>query len=377
MIPTKRSLWYILLKIGLLCLFPVMGCSTDSEPETMVSEDPVLETRETRAFQMGFTSWPFAPTQSAVDETEAFLLANGDVYSEHVDSEIPWDAWINGTPLPVGFTEMVATRAERRDPEVAMTLSISLLNLDRDDLMPDFNGQIPDYEALNDAFIVDAYHKHVQYLVTRLQPDYLVIAVEVDGLLQHSPEKWEAYKGLISEVKRRIKIEYASLPVSESVMLHNFYRPDYDDQQSVISEISAYVNTMDFAAISFYPFLKGLKSSADFQQAFDFLHTHINVPIAFAETGHLSEDLDIEAFDLSIPGSEDEQDAYLKTLLHHAQNEAYVYIIWWTHRDYDPLWATFPEELKDLGKLWISTGILNEDGAEKQAYSSWKMVFDP
>lgn len=362
-------------KIGALFLMITLGCSTDAERENTPLEDPILDTTETRSFQMGFTSWPFAPTQNAVDETDAFLIANGDIYSEHVDSEIPWSAWINGTELPTVFTVMVADRAARRTPGNPMTLSISLLNLDRSDLMPDFDGQTPDYTMLNDESIVDAYHKHVRYLIGQLQPEYLVIAVEVDGLLQHAPEKWEEYKSLIASVKGRIKTEYPTLPIAESVMLHNFYRPDYGTQQSVINEVGNYVNTMDFAAISFYPFLKGLQRTSDFQQALDFLHANVNVPIAFAETGHLSEDLSIEGFDLFIPGTELEQDAYMQTLLTNAQAENYEYIIWWTHRDYDPLWETFPEDLKDLGKIWISTGILNEDGAEKQAYSSWKAAF--
>lgn len=363
------------LKIGAFILMVSLGCSTDAEREAPPLEDPVLDTSEARVFQMGFTTWPFAPTQSAVDETDAFLMANGDIYSEHIDSEIPWSAWINDTELPAAFTDMVADRTARRTPGTPMTLSISLLNLDRSDLMSDFDGRPPEYTSLNDETIVEAYYKHVGYLVGQLQPEYLVIAVEVDGLLKNAPEKWEAYKVLISDVKGQIKMEYPTLPIAESVMLHNFYRPDYDTQQSVIEEVGSYVNTMDFAAVSFYPFLKGLQSASDFQQALDFLHTHVNVPIAFAETGHLSEDLSIAGFDLFIPGTELEQDAYMQTLLTNAQKENYEYIIWWTHRDYDPLWETFPEDLKDLGKIWISTGILNEDGAEKRAYSSWKATF--
>lgn len=366
---------HIPLKIGALFLMLTLGCSSDAEPEDMPMEDVVFDTSEARVFQMGFTTWPFAPTQLAVDETNAFLMANGDIYSEHIDSEIPWSAWINDTDLPIAFTDMVAHRTARRTSGTRMTLSISLLNLDRNDLMPDFDGQKPDYTALNDETIVEAYHKHVRYLVAQLQPEYLVIAVEVDGLLKNAPEKWAEYKLLISNVKSRIKTEYPTLPIAESVMLHNFYRPDYDTQQSVIDEVGNYVNTMDFAAISFYPFLKGLQRTSEVQQAFDFLHAHVDVPIAFAETGHLSEDLSIEGFDLFIPGTESGQATYMQTLFTNAQAEHYEYIIWWTHRDYDPLWETFPEDLKDLGKIWISTGILNEDGVEKQAYSSWKAAF--
>ena len=40
------------------------------------------------------------------------------------------------------------------------------------------------------------------------------------------------------------------------------------------------------------------------------------------------------------------------------------------------LFGCIKDELQDLGKLWISTGIINEDGLEKEAYSTWKIVLD-
>ncbi|GMN12071.1 hypothetical protein MTsPCn9_08960 [Croceitalea sp. MTPC9] len=351
----------------------IYGCNSD-DSSRMVDSAPEKEATS-RNFRMGFTTWPYAPTLEAVTSTNMFLSSNGDIYSEHIDSNIPWNSWINSAELPNSFTEMVSNRAIRRSPENIMTLSISLLNLNRSDLMPDFDGEIPSYNSLNDEIIANAYYKHVNYLLEQLTPNYLVIAVEVDGLLKNAPEKWEAYKSLMSNVKSRIKTEYPTLPISESVMLHGFYQPDFGESGAVISEISSYVNTMDFAAISFYPFLKGLSDKSEFQAALDFLHANINKPIAFAETGHLSEDLAISSFDLSITGTQAEQNEYLESLLMNAQEENYEYIIWWTHRDYNLLWETFPEDLKDLGELWISNGIINEDGIEKLAKQSWGETF--
>jgi hypothetical protein len=66
----------------------------------------------------------------------------------------------------------------------------------------------------------------------------------------------------------------------------------------------------------------------------------------------------------------------LESLLKNAQEHNYKYVIWWAHRDYNELWETFPKEVQDLGKLWISTGIINEDGTKKEAYSTWEMVFN-
>jgi len=360
----------------MVMLLLLWGCSNNGdEPSSDDPTDSFFQSVATRQFQMGFTSWPYAPTIEAVISTNSFIEVNGDIYGEHIDSEIPWNAWINDTALPDSFIEMVSNRVMRRASGQTLTLSISLLNLDRADLFPDFDGTVPAYNSLDDAHIVDAHRKHVNYLVEQLSPEYLVIAVEVDGLLKNAPEKWEAYKSLISDVKSRIKTDYPTLPISESMMLHNYYNPNFGDAQTIITEVSNYMNTMDFAAISFYPFLKNLKTTAEFQEAFDFLHEQVDVPISFAETGHLSEDLTVEGFNLFIAGNELEQNDYMQTLLTNAQDENYEYVIWWTHRDYEPLWETFPENLKDLGALWLSNGILDEDGSEKEAYSSWEGAF--
>lgn len=329
-----------------------------------------------RNFYMGISTWAYANTVESVDNTYQFISENADIYSEHIDYKIPWNAWINDLPLPDQFTDEIASRVSRKISTAKLTLSVSLLNNERNDLASDFDGTIPNYTNLNDIEIEDAYFKHVQYITNELNPDYLIIAIEVNELWINAPEKWNAYKLLIANVKTRIQQEFPSLSISESITLHNLYEADVPNSEAYINEMVNYANTMDFVAISFYPFFKDLKTKEDFQDAFDFLHEKINRPIAFAETSHLSEDLTIDSYNLFIAGNQCEQNEYLESLLTNAQEQNYEYIIWWAHRDYNELWETFPVETQDLGKLWISTGIINEDGAEKKAYSTWKMALN-
>ncbi len=329
-----------------------------------------------RDFKMGFSTWPYAKTIESVNNTYQFISNQGDIYSEHIDANIPWNAWINSTPLPAEFTDDIAGRVSRKIPDEKLTVSVSLLNTDRNELASDFDGTIPDYTALNDTEIEDAYFKHVEYITNQLHPDYLIIAIEVNELLLKSPDKWNGYKLLMANVKTRIKQAFPSLPISESITLHNLYEPVVSDPEAYINQVVAYANAMDFVAISFYPFLKGLHTKADFQNVFDFLHQKINKPIAFAETSQLSEDLTVDAYSLFISGNQCEQNEYLEILSTNAQIHNYEYIIWWAHRDYDELWKILPVEVQDLGKLWISTGIVNEDGAQKKAYSTWKKILN-
>lgn len=329
-----------------------------------------------RSFKLGFTSWPYAPNLESIANTYDFINSNADIYCEHIDNNIPWDAWINDLALPIEFTNNIIDRQSRKISNKELVVSVSVLNLDRNDLAFDYDGIVPNYTSMNDLHIEDAYFKHVKYIVNQLNPNYLIIAIEVNELLKNSPTKWDEYKLLISNVKLRIQQEFPSLSLSESITLHNLYEPDVPNPQQYIDDLVNYANTMDFVSISFYPYFKGLKTNDEFQNAFDFLHDKINKPIAFVETGHLSENLIVDSYGVSINGSESEQNVYLEKLFLNSQEENYEFIIWWTHRDYNELWETFPLELQDLGKLWISTGIINEDGSEKKAYNTWQIVLD-
>ena len=362
----------------IIIIIILTGCKKDDLdlPNENCINNSFFSEYSSRNFDMGFSTWPYAQTIESVDNTYDFISNNADIYSEQIDYKIPWNAWMNDLPLPIEFTNDITARVTRKIPNKKLTVSVSLLNIERNDLAFDYDGTVPSYIAINDIQIEDAYFKHVQYITNQLSPDYLIIAIEVNELMKNKPEKWEAYKLLMDNVKTRILQEFPSISISESITLHNLYEPDVPNPEIYIDELVNYANTMDFVSISFYPYFKGLDTYEGFQNAFDFLHDKINQPIAFAETSHLSEDLIVESYNLSITGNQCEQNKYLEALLINAQEQNYEYIIWWSHRDYNELWETFPVELQDLGKLWISTGIINEDALEKKAYSTWQIVLN-
>ncbi|WP_221405898.1 glycosyl hydrolase 53 family protein [Marivirga tractuosa] len=368
------------VNLFLIVIVMVLFFSCKTEKDNPVAEcenEEFFCEFDSRNFEMGFSTWPYASTIASVENTYDFIGENGDIYSEHIDSNIPWNAWINDLSLPAEFTNDIASRASKKLTNTKLTVSVSLLNSSRSDLAFDYDGSIPNYTALNDKEIEDAYFQHLQYIAEQLNPDYLLLAIEVNELLKNAPEKWEAYKILMAKIRPRIQEEFPTLQISESITLHNFYQPDVPNPDGFIEEIANYANTMDLVTISFYPFFKGLKSEQDFKRAFDFLHEKIKKPIAIAETSHLAEDLSVESLNLFIAGNESEQNDYLKTLFTQAQIHDYEYIIWWAHRDFDALWETFPEEVKDLGRIWRDTGLLDEDGRGRRSYETWESVLNP
>lgn len=359
----------------IILIFTMSGCEQDQviPSENCINENFFQDSGK-RNFKMGFTSWPYAASTEAINKTYEFIKANSDINTEQIDNSIPWQSLINNTEFPEDFINNIALKVSKRNWNVEFLLSVSLLNIDRSDLAEDFDGSIPSYTSLNDKQIENAYFNYISYLMNTFVPDVLIISIESNELKIKSPDKWNAYKELMKSVKRRVKQLYPSVPISESITLHNLYKTEVANSEEYVNEIVNYANQMDFVAISYYPFFKGQHSKAEFQQAFDFLHSKITKPIAFSETGHLAENLSVESYNLTINGNPCEQNAYLETLFTNAQENDYKFVIWWTHRDFDALWETFPEETKDLGKLWRDTGLLDENGYKRVGYQTWENV---
>lgn len=370
------------MKISKLLIYiPVIlllfACKDDDPAPNTEScpEDPSLATISSRNFAMGFSTWSYGPDHADIEATYQFIGENSDIYSEQIDNKIPWSAWINGGNLPTEFVQEINYRVSKKPQGHQILLSVGLLNGDRSDLLEDYDGSIPSYNSMNDQLIEDAYFKHLDYLISAFEPDYLVMAMEVNELRIKSASKWSEYKQLMSNIRTRLKNTWPDLPLAESVTLHNWYNPEVDTPSAYIAEISEYVKNSDFAAISYYPFFKGQHSKSEFQQAFNFLHSEVAMPIAFVETAHLAEDLVVDSYNVDIRSDVCEQQVYLEVLLLNASAEDYEFVIWWTHRDYDELWKTFPDEVKDIGQLWRDTGLLNESGDKRPAYAVWQSVF--
>lgn len=361
----------------IIALFVLIGILTSCEKvnDSCLNPDFFSEV-SARSFLMGFTSWSFGPDIQDVEETYQFIDDHSDIYAEHLDEMVPWNAYINNEELPSGFKEQMDYKVSKRQSEGKFLLSVSILNSGRDNLLQDHDGTLPEFDSISDKHIINAYEQHLDYLIGRFNPDYLVFSIEVNDLFKNAPDKWEEYKILADEIRSRMRQSYPDLPLSESLTLHNWYEPDVNSQQEFIEELNTYTENLDFVSVSFYPFFKGLSTRSDFQKPFDFLHSQVNKPIAFVETNHIAETLEVSAFDLNIKSDPCEQKEYLEVLLENAQEHDYEFVIWWAHRDFDRLWEIFPDEVKDLGKIWRDTGLLDEDGIERVAYDVWQQALE-
>jgi len=356
----------------ILAIICVTAIHCNRYPLVVPCGDPQYQFNNPRHFHMGFTTWQFGPNYADRIATYDFISKNADLYSEQFDHYIPWQALINNQPLPKDLTDDIASRLSLKPSGKKLLLSISLLNIPRDGLLPDIDGTIPAYTSISDSVIANAYIKYVRFLTDEFHPDYLVIGMEVNEFRIKKPDQWNAYLQLTGTVASQLKQVYPTLKLSSSITLHNWYQPNVTNPDAFIKEMTDYENAQDFVAISFYPFLKGLSTNTDFQKAFDFLHAQAKKPIAFTETGHIAETLSVPSYNLYVSTDVCQQNSYLETLFTNANEHNYEFIVWWTHRDYDALWQTFPDSTKDLGKLWKDTGLVDELGNERPAMKTWR-----
>lgn len=331
---------------------------------------------DVRTFKMGFSTWSYGHEDADKIETYSFINNHADIRSVQMDDKIPWNAWINNSALPIDYVDDVNYRVGNLNPNQDLVLSISPLNTDRSDLIEDWEtGNTPSFSSFSDLSIVHALIDHSKYLIDNFQPEYLVISMEGNDLLINAPDKWTEYRNLMTQVRDSIKILFPTLRISESVTLHNWYDSKESISEEYFQTVKDLISQQDFASISFYPFFVGMKNHKGYQKAFDFLHSNVSIPITFTETNQLAEDLEVEAYDIDIKGNEKIQNNYLESLFINAHKHNYEFVIWWSYRDYDKLWETFPENLKDVGKLWRDTGLLDGDGEGRKSFDTWKEIY--
>jgi hypothetical protein len=366
----------------LAALIGLAGCTSPraEQPPLQTVQPPVGVTH--RAFRMGFTSWPYAASIAAVQGTYVFIGANGDLLTEHLEEGVPWAEMLRDEPLPQWFLTKMEDRKRNRPPGVKLLLSLTPLNMGRNALAECAGeGQRPPLPAelqgkpWNDPNLVRGYTNYCLRMIELFRPDYALTGIEANELLNNKPAEWDAYVALSRQVQREVRRRFPGLPLSESITLHKLLDRANSSLPEYRAKIKALVAGHDFFAVSFYPLMLGLHKPQEFAAALDFLPTFTTKLIAFSETGHPAEPINIAAYKFQFPASPAEQAAYLRVLLSQAEAHRYLFVSYFTHRDFDALWQTFPDAVKDLGAIWRDTGLLTDSGTPRPACRLWQRWF--
>ncbi|HXP58920.1 MAG TPA: glycosyl hydrolase 53 family protein [Dongiaceae bacterium] len=329
----------------------------------------------TRPFRMGFTRWPSDLSAEGMQLAQSFAYAHGDVVSVMFIGGIPWPEALDGKP----FSRDVQSNLDYRPPGGRkLFLSISPLNKDRTGLAPYWgekdNLPLPkawEGRPLNHAEVKQAFLNFTLRAVKAMHPDYLAIGIESNVLLSHSPARWQQLKELHRETNRAVKARYPDLPVFFTTEVLHYQKLAAEakgkDQEGEVADL---MKQSDMFAMSLYPHMsysvpRPIPSDMlDFARAF-------GKPIAVAESGMTSRDVELKSFKLILRGSEADQKQFIEWLLKSAARDRYEFVINFATTDFEKLCAKLPPPLDDLARIWAYTGLQTSEPQPKPALVIW------
>lgn len=328
-----------------------------------------------RPFHLGFTRWPADLTAEGVKQAQDFAHAHGDIVSVMFIGGIPWPEALDGKPFS---RDVEANLAYRPPAGTRLFLSISPLDRDRKNLAPYWgekdNQPLPQAwagRALNSPEVRQAYLNFVGRAVELMKPDYLAIGIESNVLLSHSREKWSQLKALHRATYAAIKQRHPTLPVFFTTEVLHYKKLASDargsDQEREVADL---MRQSDLFAMSVYPHM-----SYDIPRPIpaDFLDfaTGFGKPIAVAESGMTSRDVELRTFGLTLRGSEADQRQFTELLLGTAARDRYALVINFATTDFERLCAKLPPPVDDLARIWAYTGLQTSDSRPKPALAVW------
>jgi hypothetical protein len=288
---------------------------------------------------------------------------------------IPWPEALGDQP----FSKDVENNLAYRPPAGRkLFLSISPLNKDRKDIAPywgekdnlplpaDWNRQPLDSPTVKKAFL-----NFVLRAVKAMNPDFLAIGIESNVLLSHDPEKWNRLKELHRHTYGEVKKRYPFLPVffTTEVLHYKKLASEAKDKDQE-GEVADLMRHSDIFAMSVYPHMSYNVPRPIPAEILDFA-TRFKKPVAVAESGMTSRDVELTAFKLTLRGSEGDQKQFIELLLTTAARDRYEFVITFATTDFEKLCAKLPSPMDDLARIWAYTGLQSSNGEPKPALRIW------
>jgi hypothetical protein len=364
-----------IIKLTLSILLINSSCTKKNNPAFVT---------EKRSFYMGTTPWPADLTVSEVDKTYQFINDHCDIVSHHFDEGVPYEEAYNNTTMPASLLQNVASRKLKTAASKKIFLSVAALSINRVSKAPYYSNAATDTTIknywkqlpFNNTKVITAYVNYISWLIQQFNPVYVNYGVESNGPLWNATD-FALYKIFLSQVYPLLKTKYPNINFFIS-----FIVDEGNEAYNYASQLIAYT---DFIGLSAYPYI-GISSSANGNtnpQNFPadyfekFINLSVNKPLAFAETGYTAQNLSIPAYNLNKQGNTTWQKDYLELVLKLCDTKRAKLFIWFCPKDYDALITTFQNqggataEILNLLALWKDTGLIDENGIERPAYTSW------
>jgi hypothetical protein len=335
----------------------------------------------TRSYAMGFTPWLYDATVDAQDWVYAKINAEGDVVSQHLEEGVPWQDMAGGLGFSGSYLAELQSRKNRKVPGKKTLVSINPLNVARDGMAGNRGAGVAEPlpapwngYALNSPQVKAAFLNYAMRTIEFLEPDYLLIGIEVNLLIRNSPAKWAAYAELNQHVYSGVKAVYPALPVGVSLFCVPFF-PQFSSGDSLPAQLAGMADlapAVDFFAFSLHPFMSALLADSFPDDYLDQLFALSPKPVAISESSYPAQVW--SSGGLTFNGSPEKQDAFLAKMLEAAEKWKAKFVIWFSIRDYDALWNGLLAQ-DPIALIWRDTGLYDEAGADRRAILRWRSAF--
>ncbi len=347
---------------------------------------------DARNFRMGFTHQPFDWNEAAFNETSELIRKHADTVTVCYDVGVPWLESYAGTSYHDSIETDIARQQNLARQFENVILLTSFLGADRLHLAQYAYGEsgtadLPNTWSnldFNDPQVLSSYLNYCRDLIERFQPDYFGYVAEVDSAFTDvSDRRFVRLRDMSRTIYTTLKTEYPNLPIFAEFNLGD--EPYMQARKDVIAALLPY---SDLYALSTYP-ARFETVAGDASQLsddwFDIATQYAdNKPIAILETGFHAEHfmhptLGARVSDrdrrLLIPGSERSQALYTKLLLEAAHRLNMEFIILWTVRDLNALFAILerndPEFASSMLRLAETMGLYDGDGEPRPSLAIW------
>jgi hypothetical protein len=345
----------------------------------------------TRPFRMGFTPFPHNKELDGFVSVYEALARYADTFALFAHDGIPWPQALETTDIaayPESLRISILLHKSIRDaliPRHPMYLVMNVINHQEYNQIAPLWADGPDMALPDEWAALPFNHVNVKRaalnffsaLIGFFEPAYFTFAVEINILFSRRPEIWAEYSELHRFLYRGLKERFPTLPVCYSLHHENMLglgtdaenllrRLNQKGPELLINAVAGLRDATDCLAISTYPFMvPGLATPDGFYDLALLLGYERNLPMFVEQTGYASRPFLVG--DVTVPGSDEAQTAFLSFLLAKARQHDFRFVINWVPRDFG---TAHGDGL--FNRVWASTGLLDLEGTPKPAMKVWE-----
>ena len=338
----------------------------------------------TRAFDMGFTTWPYDATSAAVNFIYTETSARGDFVAHHLDGGIPWQAAFDVAAYHPAVEAEIQGRLDNTALNQRLYLAISPFSSNRDglagnwgaatneDLVAPWNAR--DFDSPE---VIAAYTNFARDMITRFEPTYFNLGIEASELLVNDLTRFNRYVTFATQVANTLRAEFPDLQLMISVALKS---PGSARAQTIEANIGPLIDLVDVVGISVYPYVffdhadKGDPANLPANWFSQIENIADGKPIAVAETAWIAERLEIPVFTVDVMATAQNQADYMLELFAEAEALDAQFVVWWALVDFDALWDGALGQ-DPVARIWRDTGLFDETLNPRPALEAWQQQF--